>query len=405
MEPIIVIDFKNLTFGVPRRAEVDMYVCMVDICGGISRDILKSWKDMLEALATLDCKLVFFCDLITPMWKAEEWMERQHGISAINGDLYKKIDNKMPLEDIPREFNDFKSLNANYYEMWQIAGEYGDLHFSVENDNDSEIAHYAKQNNAFAVISNDSDFLIYEGKWKLWKLKENKITELIAIEFDRENLLEKLHLPRYKMPLFATLAGNDYTKNHKFLQLVHDILDEQGANHLNVNLKNRYFFGSIADYVRSVPFNVEKRAFDVKKVAIEAFGQEEINKNCQLIKNSVNSYNLDRIPNVMNDLIGKQLLNSPLYPSYLALMYPVVGIPMPFYDMRGRRDGTLLTNLIIEWTSRKKGVLFLNGHNRKPTNYTVLAKRSVNGNFTKSKERIIYPECTFELFIFPNNLS
>lgn len=393
MVPTIVIDFKNLTFGVPRRAEVD-------ICGGHPYDLLESWKAILEALATLKCKLIFFGDVITPMWKAEEWMKRQDHILKLNEEFYRKIENKMHLEDILRNT---KSLNASYYEMWQIAKDYGDLHFSVENDNDLEIAYHARQNNAIAVISNDSDFLIYEGTWKLWGLEDNQITELTAIEFDKENLLgPKLDLPRNRMPLFATLAGNDFTKNHQFLKKLHDQLNEQGANHLNVR-KICYFFGSIAGYVRSLPF--VDGAFDIRQVATKAFGKENIKKNRQLIERSVNSYNLDRALKAMNDPIGIQLKNFSLYQSYLALTYPVVGIPMPFYDMRGRRNGTSLTNLILEWTSRKKGVLLINRH--KPKDFTLLAKREFDENFTKSRENIIYPECMFDflLLFFPNNLN
>lgn len=55
---------------------------------------------------------------------------------------------------------DLSSLNAG---MGLIADKYGEFHHSIKQESDWEMARYAAEKQAFAVITSDSDFLIFEG--------------------------------------------------------------------------------------------------------------------------------------------------------------------------------------------------------------------------------------------------
>ncbi|XP_031621007.1 uncharacterized protein LOC116339323 [Contarinia nasturtii] len=383
-KPIIAIDFKNLVYAISTSEESD-------ICGGRHKETLKLWEDLLEALKKLDCKFIFFADSITPMWKVGEWMQRRDEDFDKYKKLYELIKKGTSLEVIPGKIYNLKSLIATYYEMLQKAREYGDFPYSACNDNDSEIAYYAKENEVFAVISNDSDFLIYDGPWKLWSIKDfNNAIRLEATEYNRDSLLEKLQLPRHKMPLWATLVGNDYTKKDENLKRFHVQLSRK----YNHGVGDRQLFGSIVKYMNTLNFGPKALDFNITQVARSVFGSDH-RRYVELIKNSVDSYNIDNPldVNMINDPIGKKIYQSknPIYQSYKALIYPIVGISLPYYDMRGRRPGGIFTDLIVQYTNRKKGILLME---TRPETYTLLAKKEANQHFERSEEKIIYPDFT-----------
>lgn len=361
----------------------------VDVCGGRHKDVLQSWKESLDTLDTLQCKLVFFVDLVTPMWKSEEWMSRQDGHFKRWKELYDFIERKKTLNKRALKELKLQSLNATYYEMWKEAKKYGDFHYSVKNDNDFMIAKYANENDVFAIISNDSDFSIYNGNWKLWS--DVDITQEKARQFDKERLWSLLGLESYKRPLFATLAGNDHTKNNHFLKAFVEEL------RLTSRIERRYDVERIADYVRDLYFNPNHFAFDMGRVVQEAFGSYSEN-NLELIEESINSYNINRRLVTNKDRFGKKLfeLDHHVYLSYLSLTYPVVGVSMAFYDMGGRRGSDSLSQLIVEWTARKIGVLMQKKHlKNQPQTFNLLAKKNRNRNFKFSSEKVIYPKCKY----------
>lgn len=94
----------------------------------------------------------------------------------------------------------------------KIAREFGTVIVATERDCDGIVAHQAKEHNALAVISPDTDFLIYQGNWNHWIADRIKFGECGGINvtancFDRNKLTSHFGLNREQMKIFATIAG------------------------------------------------------------------------------------------------------------------------------------------------------------------------------------------------------
>lgn len=103
--------------------------------------------------------------------------------------------------------------------LMKIAEDNGTLKIANDNnerDCDSIAAQYATTNNALAIITCDSDYLFYDGDWQRWHLDTIDMTQFTAQRFNRGALMKKFQLTCEQMKVFATIAGNDYTKELKW---------------------------------------------------------------------------------------------------------------------------------------------------------------------------------------------
>lgn len=95
---------------------------------------------------------------------------------------------------------------------------------SIDED-DAEIMKYAYNKQCFAVLSQDSDFVIAQGNYYYLSLKHLDINRLATVAYDGKKLAEFLKVPVNRLPLLATLVGNDYIE----------------FDHLRVSLNVQYF--------------------------------------------------------------------------------------------------------------------------------------------------------------------
>lgn len=156
--PIIVFDFVALTHFETEIKD--------NICGGRHANILNNFDEMLTNLKAAGSQLVFFSDLNTQKGKSIEWMKRRDESFAFNIDLYDCISSKQSSKTIASSIKEGKNLSSASYGLSLIAQKYGEFHYAIDQECDLEMARYATENSAFAVVSCDSDFFIYKGKWK-----------------------------------------------------------------------------------------------------------------------------------------------------------------------------------------------------------------------------------------------
>lgn len=97
--------------------------------------------------------------------------------------------------------------------MEMIAQTFGEMRFTVDHECDVEMANYAKQHHVMAIMSDNTDFLIYEGPWKQWttkNLRVNHCGEVLTVEYDRNAV--RMMCQSTQLPLLATLLGTDFMK-------------------------------------------------------------------------------------------------------------------------------------------------------------------------------------------------
>lgn len=75
---------------------------------------------------------------------------------------------------------------------------------------DEEIAEYARHNRVFAVLTQDSDYVILDlGGAHYLSMKHLDLNRMTTKLYDRRELARCLSIPTYLLPLLATTMGND----------------------------------------------------------------------------------------------------------------------------------------------------------------------------------------------------
>lgn len=330
----------------------------------------------------MDCALVFFSDLNIQMGKIDEWLSRRNNEFDYYTNLYDAIVSGKSLSTIVAEQvgnGEKRSITSVFYGMAVIAHQYGEFFFSTKHEADLELAQYAKNHEAMAVISDDTDFLIFEGSWRLWSAQNIQITptnQLKTLEYNRQGIANKLALSTHQLPLFATLMGNDFTK--PYFNELSNLYKQIGG------FRNK--IQNIARFIRNMNQDINIRRI-VQLMCGSANNEME-----QLIKNSIDSYNTDFLPAIPSDPIEMKLLHTNMYRPYMGNMGLVHGLTMPFYDMRGYvPTHTNLANLLTDWIKRRKGVV-LSGRTDS-SSFTLLARRSFHEKCMAHAETLTRPDC------------
>lgn len=156
---------------------------------------------MIEAGA----RLVFFIDGMLQVEKYRHWIQRQEKVYV---ECLKKV------EDSSRGFKQ-RSIGGNVTKhafisaLVAAARNKGTLKTSYDVECDREMAAYARKHNALAIITGDSDFLIFEGNFRIWSSLDLNLRHMNTKEWNRGKLLSALGLSQKQMPFFAAIAGND----------------------------------------------------------------------------------------------------------------------------------------------------------------------------------------------------
>ncbi|RZF37913.1 hypothetical protein LSTR_LSTR005413 [Laodelphax striatellus] len=246
-EAIIVVDGTNCLRSL--YGELDW------VAGGQLKEFHERVNKLLEKFKELNVKLVFFFDGPTVEQKRPRWIERRqktmkdcrYVFQALENHRYVRHDNFILPPGVGNVARIFLQL------------EYGcEVHTSVR-ENDEEIALFARKNNCFGILAQDTDFIIYGGAKYYFSMKKLNLNTMETIIYDREKLAEKLGIKVDLLPLFSSLSGNDIMPRH----LLHDFQYRLGKkNHYNQQI-------DIANYIKSLEIDGEITEEIYKKIAAD----------------------------------------------------------------------------------------------------------------------------------------
>lgn len=405
-KPTIVIDFLSLCNSISTRFFEE------NICGGRPFRLMGYITMVLESIEKLGCKLVFFTDCNIQGHKKEEWLRRRNSDFDGYTELYGWIERGEKLWELAARTN-MKAVTSTFYGMEEIAKFFGDkFQYAVKYECDLEIVQYAnkKENNVMAILSNDTDFHIFNGPWWVWSnfgYKYNIDNMLNTYQYKNDcvkNACSDL-LVKHQLPLFATLLGNDFTQGyHKQLR---NFFSSHGTTKelcVYEKCKTCPHVMFVAEYVGINYPQANLSDADIKKITMDVLGQKDA-KMHQLIKQSIDFYNLKTPPTTTDYLdngVGKRLKRTSMYSSYISMMSPIQGVNLNYYDMRGC-DGEvnfILPKLLVSWLRRKIGVLRKNRHDDSFT-FTVLAKLDrIEKHYDAHVMKPDYPKCKPTKFFF-----
>lgn len=367
--PLLVIDFMSTLEVTSNRIE--------DFCGGRHHTNLMPLEKLLIGLQNLGCRLVFFVDLTYDETKIKEKLMRSNKRQRSYNKFYDAIYQQQTLRKIASSC--YGAITSTLAGRLELARKYGQVINATVKECDFLLAQYATHHNAMAVVSNDSDFLIFRGPWRFWnasRLRSRK-KKFFADEYSRDLIPSTFSLTMDKMPLFATLLGNDITKYKAQLATF-------------VRRSGTEKFTAIANYVRQIDCT-QLTDDDFARITMD-FCRCENEEFLALIKTSIESYDIDVAVPVTDDLIARSLEGTVLLRPYIKNMKKIHGNSIPFYDLRGGVSATNLPQMLIDWKRRSSGFL-RQRFNDDSFTLVLMAKLTAEENFSEYVEKPIYPDC------------
>lgn len=194
--------------------------------------------DFFEKIKKSGASMTFFDGGSVHSNKEGVFMEHRQESSEKKLDIIKDLEAGIPIRlIINKQRGNLRGTSTITPLLKEIARKYGDIHMPVSAEKHTIMAGVATAKKAFAVLGNDTNFLIYCGKWRYWSLEDANFDNLLIKEYNANALKGFLNLTAEQMPLFATLAGNQIIP-----------FDDYKAFHGNVGAARRFL--KVAAYVR-----------------------------------------------------------------------------------------------------------------------------------------------------------
>lgn len=256
----IVVDYCGFVNALFNRDKFDI------LCGHRHAKNVETTLLILNKFKRIGVELIFFRDGVCQPDKFETVAKRNESRHRAYMGINNEIKNGVPLYDLKGTGSVKIPKHAAEYIMMVIKRNCTFI-MSYERECDTEIAAYACAHKAIAIIADDSDFLIYPGKWKYWSAQELDTRKgLTTKEYDRKALRVCLNLTQKQMPILATLNGNDLitgsesflrkigNKNNKFVeiaQLIHTFPELENDDELHHHVA-KIMFPSQSSHERGV---------------------------------------------------------------------------------------------------------------------------------------------------------
>lgn len=352
------------------------------LCGGRHHHYFTLYDKLFRELKNAGATLVFFCDLNVQRTKVDEWIRRRDNEYSLAINIYDKIHQEIPLKKIIDEFeqNDRKSLTTAMNCLRSTALKYGELFFSTDRECDLEVAQYAKESHALAVIATDSDFLVFSDTWRYWSAADINIETLDTIEYKHDALSRLFELSVKERAILSTLMGNDYTA--KYYNQLCEFHRSLGPT--------KYKFPNVARYIRRTLRYCNSEKMTVSRIVDKIFGLNADQECHQLIYDSIHSYDLEFVrTKITNPLLQKCAYHADLYNK---LNDSIKTITFTMYDMRRDDITKNYAEISLEHLKKCLGVLWQ--HKNDPSlTFTLLAKHSHDEGYKSTIEKPIYPTC------------
>lgn len=189
------------------------------LCGSRHQINLETIETLLGKLAA-EANLVFFVDAGITDDKKITWLKRQDEKYERAKTALKKIYAGESVQNIAKTRN-LPRVTTCLPMLEECARKFGKLFVTVSKECDTELARYAtSEKDVLAVLSDDTDFLIFQGHWKYLSIQNLGFGTLETIEYNREALRSFLGVNDDQLAILSTLSGNDLV-SYKDLQLFH----------------------------------------------------------------------------------------------------------------------------------------------------------------------------------------
>jgi hypothetical protein len=238
-----------------------------------------SWNVFLITVVFLQrigVTVMFYFDGATPDVKRRNWLSRRD----------------ITIKKIVRLFDNLSKPNRNFSPPYQLPPLFGgtgrfaakfkcccNVRVSLA-DCDNEIADYAQQHDCFAILSQDTDFVILKGARYYFSLEDLDTATMTASMFSQEGLLKTLGLQSHELLLLASLLGNDIISRQELMSY-HNRLSKGGDIFK--------LLPAIVEDIKKWKIRERCNEEDLKGISLDVFKNEE---KAQQLAASIRSYHL-----------------------------------------------------------------------------------------------------------------
>lgn len=258
--PILVLDAHSLMGFLPDWESLPIFD---NVFGGRAWVCMESLDTLLKELKDCGADLVFFFDARTG--KSLDRMKQEMNVKFAKTMNFLRLiqEGEQTAISVQDEENNFGfNFEYNKQMLSMIRGvceKYGEIHVSLNNGCDREIASFVGKNPlVLGVCADDSDYLIFPGNFKYFSTRSfvchQKRKTLTIMERQRKKLRNRnvndesvqLMLNDIQLAVFATFCGNDW--------MPYDVIRKFHIKMADYAISHGYQFGmmlGIADLVRN----------------------------------------------------------------------------------------------------------------------------------------------------------
>lgn len=254
----------------------------------------------------------------------------------------------------------------------ETAKKYGKLIKSELKDCDTEIARFACNNpRVLAVLADDTDFLIFPGKWRYFSMRAMDVCTYETMEYSRVALRRHLNLTDDQLIILSSISGNDIVKFEE-VRPFHEALI--GFKHKFCNAR----FPALADFIRQSSL----------EQLVQQLSYHVLPKCLRLFPESVDMYQLNYIHAEENDPLLNFLRTKDYFFTLEVLKKNLQTFTICYFDMR--KD--CFKNFFEAYSALLRKQIGIITHDNRNGNYYELVTKSAHGSaYQKNDLTPIYP--------------
>ncbi|XP_055321007.1 uncharacterized protein LOC129577628 [Sitodiplosis mosellana] len=386
--PTILIDLKEAAQIFMRYGTGEMNVAL----GGCFTYYRNRMIEFMKNFGETNAKMVFFMAGRKYTDDLEFFIQARESAYIQSLDVLDKIEGYSDYKELEDAFRkkfqnfhcDFRMVSTFEYNLERLVRRHGDFHVNYVKHN-QVIARYANEHadEVLAIITNDTDFMAFEGDFQFWKANDTNVTDMTCYRYCRRTLCDDLGLDFHQMKLLGALCGTKYLSTH----LVSDFLN--GLASTNDDPIKIGKIWNVSAYIKQQPYEVvnNKPKFDLEHISKDVFGSKYTPEQLNSIANSLKIYDLDLVddPEPNDSFLKKH--NTFLYKLSTGDTFCVIDIE--YIDFRNYTSKSY-AELIMPILMKMCGILFKDNIPR-PEVRKICMKHAHDEPFKVTEEEIVYP--------------
>lgn len=338
------------------------------VCGYSVLENLAEIEGSIFHVHEMGVKLIFYYEVEVDREALLESVDYYDARFAETVKTYDDLDDKELMMDILNDIRLFRLPQPLLYPILATTARFGTVHFGNSTTGPLELARFASDHDVIAIVSDQTDFLLYKGSSKLWTGVDFRRMEELCTELDRNCLKTVFDLEPNQLPYLAALLSGEKKDVEKIMDRYTEIIEVIEAKNLAKKQLAAKGIRALAGPVANV------KASDLRT-----------------LNNIIESFNLNYTREEPVPLLEK-LTQKLMQCFHHQGMSKAHILHSPYYDFRGRPEQLKLTDLLIDMFKRRVGVFYSREKTSTDT-FDLLCKESFEKKYEVKQLRPIFPTC------------